>query len=125
GATANCGINLDQSANTLTIVVTSVYDAPPDTHTSPTRRSSDLHVFTAAEFGFTDPNDSPANLLQAVTITTTPAAGALTLNNLARTAEPRVNSSHIATAHVMFCPATNANGAGYAAFTFQVQDDGG
>ena len=26
---------------------------------------------------------------------------------------------------LMFTPAANANGAGYASFTFQVQDDGG
>jgi hypothetical protein len=36
------------------------------------------YTFTAANFGFTDPNDSPANALTAVKITTIPGVGSLT-----------------------------------------------
>jgi len=38
------------------------------------------YTFTTADFGFTDLNDSPANGLHAVKITTLPGAGILTLN---------------------------------------------
>ena len=38
-------------------------------------------VFTAADFGFTDPNDSPANSLLAVKITTLPGVGTLFLDS--------------------------------------------
>ena len=34
-------------------------------------------------------------------------------------------ASEIALGHLTFAPAANANGAGYAGFTFQVQDNGG
>src|SRR5438552_5508444 len=72
GGIANGGVDLDQSANTMTVNVTSVNDAPagktsranastPDTSTSPT-----------PAFGCTDPNDSPANSLLAVELTTLP-----------------------------------------------------
>ena len=36
------------------------------------------HTFAAADFGFTDPNDSPANAFASVMITSLPAAGSLT-----------------------------------------------
>ena len=42
-------------------------------------------IFTAADFGFTDPNDNPDDNFSAVIITTLPTAGSLTLNNVAVT----------------------------------------
>src|SRR5438034_993165 len=70
GGTANGGVDTDQSANTLTIVVISVNDAPQGSTLFPYTtlfRSLTLH---AAAFGFTDVNDVPANLFAAVEITT-------------------------------------------------------
>ena len=43
-------------------------------------------TLTAADFGFSDPNDTPANNLLAVKITTTPSSGQLTLAGVAVTA---------------------------------------
>src|SRR5439155_988222 len=79
GGTANGGVDLDQSANTLTINVTSVNDAPGGTTGSVTTNEDTEYTFVAADFGFTDPNDSPANGLDAVKITTMPATGSLVL----------------------------------------------
>src|SRR5205814_2180426 len=76
-------------------------------------------------FGFSDPNDTPANAFAAVTITALPAAGALTLNGVAVTAGQAVSIADINSGLLVFAPAANANGAGYASFTFQVQDNGG
>ena len=76
GGTANGGVDLDQSANTLTVDVTSVNDAPAGTDNTVTTAEDTPYTFTAADFGFTDPNDSPANALSAVTITTIPGAAA-------------------------------------------------
>src|SRR5213078_5397123 len=86
GGTANGGVNLDQSPNTLTIDVTSVNDAPAGTNGSVSVLEDNTYTFAAADFGFTDPNDSPANSLAAVKITTLPLAGTLTLNSVAVTA---------------------------------------
>ena len=87
GGTANGGVDLDPTPKTMTINVTSVNDAADrheqhghhDWKTRPTRSRS-------ADFGFSDPNDTPANNLLAVEITTLPTAGTLTDNGVAVTA---------------------------------------
>ena len=73
GGTANGGVDLDQSANTITINVTSVNDAPAGADNVKTINEDAAYTFAAADFGFSDPNDSPANALAAVKITTLPA----------------------------------------------------
>ena len=65
------------------------------------------------------------NALAAVKITTLPGAGSLTDNGVAVTAGQFVTVADINAGKLVFTPAANANGAGYASFTFQVQDDGG
>ena len=67
----------------------------------------------------------PTTLL-AVKITTLPGAGTLTDNGVAVDGRPvRHASADITAGKLVFTPAANANGTGYASFTFQVQDDGG
>src|SRR5206468_3258735 len=114
-------------ANTMTINVTSVNDAPAGTNNTITTLEDTAHTFTAAEFGFSDANDSPANALAAVEITTIPsgASGTLTDNGVAVTAGQFVSVADINAGLLVFTPATNANGSPEASFTFQVQDDGG
>src|SRR3989441_129334 len=125
GGTANGGVDLDQSANTMTINVTSVNDEPSGANNTVTTNEDTDYIFAAADFGFTDPNDSPANALAAVKITTLPGAGALKNNGVAVTTGQFVSAADIGAGKLKFSPAANANGAGYATFTFQVQDDGG
>jgi hypothetical protein len=60
-----------------------------------------------------------------VRITTLPVAGALTLSGLGVSAGQFISVADLAAGRLIFTPAANANGAGYASFTFQVQDDGG
>ena len=62
----------------MTFDVTSVNDAPAGTDNTVTVNEDSAYMFAAADFGFTDPNDTPANALVAVKITTLPAAGSLT-----------------------------------------------
>ena len=83
------------------------------------------YTFGTLDFGFSDPADSPANTSCAVKITTLPGAGSLTDNGVAVTPGHFITAVDIAGGKLMFTPAANANGAGYASFTFQVQDDGG
>src|SRR4029079_12762893 len=65
------------------------------------------------------------NNFSGVKITTLPGAGALTLDGVAVTAGQIVSAADIAAGKLVFTPAANASGAGYASFTFQVQDDDG
>ena len=125
GGTANGGVDLDQSANTLTVDVTSVNDAPAGANGTVTASEDTQYTFTAANFGFTDLNDSPANTLSAVTITTVAGAGSLTLSGVAVTAGQSISVANINSGNLKFAPAAGANGAGYTSFTFQVQDNGG
>ena len=107
------------------ITVTAVNDAPAGTDKTVTTNEDTAYTFTAADFGFSDANDSPANALLAVKITTLPGAGTLTDNNVTLTAGQSVSVADINGGLLKFTPAANANGNGYASFTFQVQDNGG
>ena len=125
GGNANGGIDLDASANTMTVNVSAVNDAPAGSNTSVTASEDTAYTFTAANFGFSDATDSPANALLAVRISTLPGAGALTNNGVALSAGQSVTAADIALGRLVFTPGLNANGTGYTTFTFQVQDDGG
>ena len=109
----------------MTVNVTSVNQAPTGTSNTVTTLENTAYTFAAADFGFSDPNDSPPNNLLAVKITTLPAAGTLTDNGVAVTAGQFVAVADINGGKLKFTPAANASGAVYASFTFQVQDDGG
>jgi len=130
GGTADTTVNGTTTAySTATasagITVSSVNDAPAGTDNTVTTNEDTAHVFTAADFGFVDAVDSPANALAAVTITTLPGAGSLTNDGVAISAGQRIVRADIDAGRLRFTPAQNASGAGYATFTFQVEDDGG
>jgi hypothetical protein len=129
GGTANGGINTDPVAKTLTLNVTSVNDAPTGTSTTVTTLEDTPYVFQLTDFGFSDAIDAAsaagANNFSAVTISSLPLAGTLTNNGIAVAAGQSISVAEIAAGLLRFSPAANANGAGYASFTFKVQDDGG
>ena len=83
GGTANGGQDTDQSPNTITIDVTPVNDAPSGSDKTITTLEDTAYAFAMGDFGFSDPNDTPPNTLQAVKITTLPNAGTLTDNGAA------------------------------------------
>ncbi|MBS0507801.1 MAG: DUF4347 domain-containing protein, partial [Proteobacteria bacterium] len=119
------GSDIDGTARTLTINVTAVNSAPQGANNTVAMPQNQSYTFGVADFGFSDPNDSPANSLQAVKITTTPGAGSLTRNGVAVTNGQLVSASDIAAGLLKFTPVANGAGAPYASFTFQVQDNGG
>src|SRR5439155_783759 len=85
-----------------------------------------VYTFSTADFGFSDPTDAPSpNSLQGIKITTLPGPGTMTDDSFAVTAGQFVSAADISGNKLKFTPAANANGTGYASFTFQVQDDGG
>jgi hypothetical protein len=129
GGTANGGINTDPIAKTLTLNVTSVNDAPTGTSTTVTTLEDTPYVFKLTDFGFSDAIDAAstagANNSASVVIGNLPLAGTLTNNGIAVSAGQSISVAEIAAGLLRFAPSSNANGAGYASFTFQVQDDGG
>ena len=110
GGTANGGVDLDQSANTFTINVTSVNDAPSGADNVKTINEDGTYTFAAVDFGFSDPNDSPANALAAVEITTLATNGTLKLNGVAVTAGQFVSAAEINAGHLTFVADANENG---------------
>ncbi len=125
GGTANGGVDLDQSPNTLTFNVSSVNDAPSGANATVTTNEDTSYTFVASNFGFADASDNPVNSLQAVKISSLPLVGTLTNNGTNVAAGQFVSVADINAGLLKFAPATNKSGAAYATFTFQVQDDGG
>ncbi len=119
------GTNLDLSANVITVNVTSVNDAPAGTDKTLSVLEDGTLTIVAADFGFTDPLDSPANNFSRVKVTTLPGAGTLKLNGTAVTAGDFVTVTDLNANKLTFEPVANANGSPYTTFTFQVEDDGG
>jgi hypothetical protein len=115
----------NSTAHNVTITVTPVNDAPSGTDATLLTVQNNNLVFGAGSFGLTDAVDSPANALQGVVITTLPAAGQLLLNGAPVSAGQEVAAAEIVAGHLVFAPALNGLGTGYATFTFQVRDNGG
>src|SRR5206468_9030200 len=83
------------------------------------------YAIKTTDFGFTDPNDSPQNILKAVQITLLPYSGTLTDNGIAVTANQFVSASDISGGNLVYTPQANLSGGPYFLCKFRVQDDGG
>jgi hypothetical protein len=113
------------ATDTFDLTVNSVNDPPSGNDNTVSTNEDTAYTFTAADFGFTDPNDSPPNTFLAVKITTTPALGTLTNNNVLVNAGDFIPVANINGGLLKFTPAANEFGTPYTSFTFQVQDNGG
>jgi hypothetical protein len=96
--------------------------APKGTDNTVSFTANTGYTFATGDFGFSDPNNSPANNLKAVEITTLPGTGALKDNGSAVHAKQFVSAADISNGLLRFTP---TSGTGETSFTFQVQDDGG
>ena len=114
------GIAQSAASATVTVNVAPVNDAPSGTDNTITIAEDGARTFAAADFGFTDVD---GNALQAVIITTLPTAGTLRLGETLVTAGQSIAAAQLG--GLVFTPAANASGLGYASFTFQVVDNGG
>jgi hypothetical protein len=107
------------------INVANTNDAPTGISARVTTFANVAIVFAAESFGFNDLDDTPANALAAVKITTLPGAGSLTNDGNPVAAGQFISAADLAAGKLRFTPAPGAHGNPYASFTFQVQDDGG
>jgi VCBS repeat-containing protein len=111
GGTANATVAVNIGPNT----------PPEGTDTTVTVTEDGTRSFSAADFGFSDADagQSFANLR----IDVLPAAGSLTLSGTAVVAGQVIAVADLG--NLVFTPAPNANGSGYASFSFSVQDSAG
>ncbi len=121
------GGHLVRGTGTVTVTITGTAAAPVNTAPSGADAARTIledhnYTFAATDFGF---SDGDGNSLLAVKITTLPGPGTLTDNGVAVAAGQLVPVADINAGKLSFAPAANANGIGYASFTFQVQDNGG
>ncbi len=132
-ATATLSVNVNdngftgaggaQMANAgITIAIAAINDEPAGADNTIVINEDGSHIFTLADFGFSDPDNDG---FDCVTITTLPADGSLELNGVAVAALDDVSAADIMNGLLVFKPALNSSGAPYASFTFQVKDDGG
>ena len=113
----------------VNITINSVNDAPAGTDGSiSVLQDATDHPITAANFGFTDPNDvtpGPINTFNGVKITSVPALGLLELDNVAVIDGQDINLADITANKLTYTPVAAGNGSPYTTFTFQVLDNGG
>src|SRR4029078_12090860 len=72
GGTANGGADEDSSANTVTIGVNPVNDAPQRADGVGTTSEDANYTFQTEDFPLADGNDTPANVLKAIRIASLP-----------------------------------------------------
>ena len=106
------------STQTYTVTVTRTNSAPTASDGSVTTDEDTAHTFAEDEFNFADPDAGDA--LASVRVVTLPAAGALALDGTSVTVGQAVPAAKIG--DLVFTPEANANGTGYASFTFRVSD---
>ena len=109
--------------STPSATVQNVNDAPSGSDSVFALISGATQPLAASDFGFSDVVDGDS--LAAVTITTVPASGTLTLNGTAVSDGQTINIADIAAGRLHYTPAANASGINAANLTFQVIDDGG
>ena len=121
----NDGTDDSATANTMTIDVTAVNDAPTASDNTVTTNEDTDHTFAASEFNFADTDTG--DTLSSVKIVTLPGTGKGTLEldgtAITSAALPQtVTKADIDANKLKYSPPANANGSGYASFTFKVND---
>ena len=110
------------SSYTMTVDVSAVNDAPTGSNKTVTTAEDTPYALKAADFGFADVDTDDA--LASVKITALPGTGkgTLTLDGRAVTANGSVTKAQLDAGNLVYTPPANANGTGYASFTFKVSD---
>lgn len=125
GGTAEGGVDLDPTPNTLRIDLIAVNDPPDGTDGSVALAEDTDYVFAAADFGYSDPHDIPPHSLVAVWIASLPDFGQLLLGGNPVQVGDAITVQQLNAGLLRFVPDPDANGLPLTSFLFQVQDDGG
>lgn len=120
--TADDGSTTDVESFVLT--VHSVNDAPSGTNATIITSENNDYIFQTSDFVLTDSNDSPANTLDGVQITSLPSQGTLKLSGIALSVNDTIVVADISAGNFSYDPPAGGIGAAYTSFSFKVQDDG-
>ncbi|CAB3683918.1 VCBS domain-containing protein [Achromobacter pestifer] len=104
----------------ITVSIVGTNDAPVAADNSANVEIGTSHVFTVAEFNFSD--GAEGNALQSVIISRLPTDGTLTLNGNPVTLNTAVSAADIAAGKLVFTPSSNGLDTSIG---FQVRDSGG
>ena len=124
------GVNIEVSATsadgsstaqTFRIAIDDVNEAPSGSDTVVTTPEDTAYSFSAADFGFVDPD--AGSTLGSVRLDSLPSAGALRFSGAALAAGQVIAGAQLGS--LVFTPADDANGTGHASFTFSVSDAAG
>ena len=112
---------------TLTVTVVNLNEAPAGTDGVSLVIINEPYTYGTADFGFTDPNDAPANAFARVKLTTIPAAGrgTLALSGVPVSAGDFITVADLNAGNLVYTPPTDVYGLDYTQLTFQVEDNGG
>ena len=98
--------------------------ALPQGTSTTVRMSGSTFIFTPANFGFSDPNDSPANQFTGVMLTTLPPLGTMMFRGAGVAKGQVISFADLQSVQLSFRTSGTENKS-YTSFTFQVQDSGG
>ncbi|MHC4899842.1 MAG: Ig-like domain-containing protein, partial [Planctomycetota bacterium] len=112
------GLEYSVAANTITVDVTAVQDAPTAADKTVTTNEDTAYTFSAADFGFSDVDAGDS--LTKIQITSLESNGTLKLSGADVTLNQEILVADIG--NLVFMPAQDANGASYDSFDFKVHD---
>ncbi len=112
---------------TLSVTVINLNEAPAGADGVSLAIINTPYTYGSADFGFTDPDDFPANAFSRVKLTTIPAAGrgTLDLSGVPVSAGQFITVADLNAGALVYTPPTDVYGLDYTQITFQVEDDGG
>jgi hypothetical protein len=112
----------DMSGDPLAASV--VLAAAPQGTSTTVRMSGNTFIFTPANFGYSDPNDSPPQQFTAVKLTTVPAQGQMMFRGAGAVRGQFISFADLQSGQLSF-RTSGVESRSYASFTFQVQDSTG
>jgi len=117
----NAVLQVDVNMGRSGINVVGSNTVPEGADTTITIDEDGNHVFSANNFGFSDVDVGSS--FQAVRIDTLPVAGSLKISGVDVTAGQVISVANLG--NLVFAPAPNGAGNGYASFSFSVRDNAG
>ncbi|MCP4387141.1 MAG: DUF642 domain-containing protein, partial [Gammaproteobacteria bacterium] len=108
-----------QATGSTTVTITAVNDLPTAANNTVATNEDNTYTFTAADFGYSDPDSDP---MASVEITTLETVGALQLSGVDVTLNQVISKADIDAGNLKFVPVADANGTGYDSFGFSVND---
>jgi len=107
----------------ITINLTNVNEPPAGADSTISINEDASRSFAVADFGFTDIDAGDAMSAVRIDSFTLPVGATLQLSGVSVTSGDVILTAQLG--NLVFTPAPNASGAGYASFTFSVRDSGG